>query len=415
MHVEIRKGLTLEFPGAPEQIIHDAPPVTRAGCLGAEYRDIKPVLAVSAGATVAAGDPLFTDRRHPELRVTSPIAGRITDIVWGPKRSLTSVLIDATGPDTASKFIFHPKSLGALHADEIRLTLMQSGLWSALRARPFSAIPTATEQPRAMFVSLVDTQPWAADPAVVLAGRESQLDVGIRVLSRLTERLYLCKRPQLTLDPIGASNVHVVDVSGPHPAGLPGTQIEHLAPVTLDRAAWYIGYQDVLAIGELFSSGRLTSERVISVAGPGVKRPRLLRTHVGASIEQLLAGEVDPQSRIVVGSIFYGRATTPNTAFIGRYDTQLSVLPVAPAATRIDAVGPPAMLPLEVFEAIWPFASPPLALLRALLAGDTETAEALGSLGLDEEDLALCAHVCPASIDYGGPLRGVLDTLQAGA
>jgi len=412
MEIQIHRGLSLDLAGGPQQVIDSAPRTTRAGFIGAEHRDIRPNLAIAVGDTIKLGDPLFADRRHPELCFTTPASGRILDIVWGSKRRLASIIIDSTATDSNPILLDDPGPLSALRADHIRSILMRSGLWSAVRARPFSIIPVAAARAPALFVSLIDTHPWSADPAVVIAGRERELAAGLTVLSNLTERLYVCKPPPLALEPIEASNVQIVDVSGPHPAGLPGTQIELLAPVRHDRAAWYVGYQDVMAIGELFTTGRLTHERVIAIAGPGLKRPRLLRTHVGASIDELLTEETSADSFVVAGSILSGRAVTPDTAFLGRYDTQLSVLPMRPVAESVGDEYPSAMLPLERFDAVWPLHSPPLVLLRALLSGDTETAEALGCLGLDEEDLALCAQVCPAGIDYGAALRGVLDDLR---
>lgn len=414
MRIKLRKGFDVELPGEPEQTVRDGPIVRRSALLGADYRGIRPALAVAAGDTVIAGQTVFCDRRHPELRVVAPVAGRVLAIEMGPRRTLRAIVIDSedAGQNRASGTTI---ALPDRHdVDAVRRALLESGHWTALRARPFSTIPSPDVEPQAIVVSLIDTRPWAADPTVVLDGHARQLEAGVDALSRLAPRVFVCKPKAMVVEPFNAANVQIVEISGPHPAGLPGTLIELLAPAHAERETWYVGYQDVVAIGELFASGRLETRRVVSIAGPGIPHPRLVRTQLGAAIDELLGSDADPRASVTVGSPLAGRIPAPETAFLGRYETQIAVTyePAENRATTADASGEAGMLPIEAFEAVWPLPSPPLVLLRALLAADTETAEALGCLSLDEEDLALCARVCPAHLDYGAALRRVLDELQ---
>lgn len=414
MRIELRKGLDVELPGEPEQTVRDGPFIHRSAVLGADYRGIRPMLTVAVGDTVAAGQTVFRDRRHPELRVVTPVAGRVAAIDTGRRRTLRAVVIESedAAQDRASGTIIAPpdrRNVGA-----VRQMLLESGHWTALRARPFSVIPPPTAEPQAIVVSLIDTRPWAADPIVVLEGHARQLEAGVDALSRLAPRVFVCKPKAMVVEPFTAANVQIVETSGPHPAGLPGTLIELLAPARVERQTWYVGYQDVVAIGELFTSGRLEARRVVSIAGPGIPHPRLVRTQLGAAIDELVGSDVDPRASITVGSPLASRIPARETAFLGRYETQIAVTyePAVDRAATADTSGEAGMLPIEAFEAVWPLPSPPLVLLRALLAADTETAEALGCLSLDEEDLALCARVCPAHLDYGPALRRVLDELQ---
>jgi Na+-transporting NADH:ubiquinone oxidoreductase subunit A len=236
-----------------------------------------------------------------------------------------------------------------------------------------------------------------------------------------------------------------VEFTGPHPAGLPGTHIHYLDPVAADRSVWHIGYQDVIAIGHLFKTGRLLTERVVSLGGPGVLQPRLVRTRPGASITELLAGELAPERnyRLISGSVLDGFAAEGPMAFLGRYDNQVSVI-VARAQRRLfgwfgseadqySFAGlfasardrgrlrdfttarngrQAAMIPVDAFERVMPLDILSAPLLRALLVKDTDIAQALGCLELAEEDLALTSFVCPAKQDYGAALRINLDQIE---
>jgi Na+-transporting NADH:ubiquinone oxidoreductase subunit A len=71
-----------------------------------------------------------------------------------------------------------------------------------------------------------------------------------------------------------------------------------------------------------------------------------------------------------------------------------------------------AMVPVGAYEKVMPLDILPTQLLRALPVGDTETAQALGCLELDEEDLALCTYVCPGKYEYGEILRDNLTRIE---
>jgi Na+-transporting NADH:ubiquinone oxidoreductase subunit A len=324
--------------------------------------------------------------------------------------------------------------------------LLESVLWVALRTRPYSKVPEATTTPRALFVTATDTRPHAPDVATVLAGREADFDTGLRCLSKLTDGpTYVCVAPGTTLGAGVTGTTQVVVFDGAHPAGLPGTHIHFLSPVDLERCVWHIGYQDVAAIGQLFATGRLDVERVVSLAGPGARQPRLLRTRLGASIDELTRDELAPgHQRVISGSVLDGRiAMGETTGYLGRFHQQVSVVPeaegreffgwIAPGADKFSVWGvvlgawrrhaklalttttnggQRAMVPIGSFERVMPLDLMPTFLLRALLMGNDEQAEALGALELDEEDLALCTFVCPGKADYGPLLRAALTRIE---
>ena len=207
---------------------------------------------------------------------------------------------------------------------------------------------------------------------------------------------------------------------------------------------WTVGYQDVLAIGALFTTGHIDTRRVISLAGPQVVKPRLVRTRLGANLSELTAGELkDGQNRLVSGSVLSGRAASGPFDFLGRYHVQVSVLLegrqreffryLSPGSSRHSAMpiylsslnkskkidfttntngSERAMVPLGNYEKVMPLDILPTQLLRALIVGDTETAQKLGCLELDEEDLALCTYVCVGKYEYGPILRDNLARIE---
>jgi Na+-transporting NADH:ubiquinone oxidoreductase subunit A len=417
MRFTIKRGLTLEPAGAPAQVLDGAMDLTTVALLGCDYPGLKPSLVVAEGERVRAGQVLMTDRRDPALRFVAPVAGRILAIRRGDRRRVEAIVIERARADAQHVDFSRLAASALLDSEALREGLLASGLWTALRTRPFGEVPLPGSEPLALLVTAIDTHPLAPDPVAVIALRRAEFLYGLGVLQRLVPRTLVCKGPALDLSAEQMPGIEIADFVGPHPAGLAGTHVEYLFPQLDGASIWTIGYQDVIAIGTLFLHGRLDGERIVAVAGPGARRPRLVRLPLGAALDEVLALEGVANARARSGSLLSGCRSDHEAAYLGRYATQVTLLaPAAPPAP----IPPPdeprgGMLPLERFEAIWPFASPVLPFLRALLTRDVENAVALGCLGLLEEDLALCAHVCPARIDYGAALQATLADYRASA
>ena len=435
MLIKLKRGFDLLITGAPEQVIHPAPPLRSVALMGADYIDLKHSLAVAEGERVRLGQPLFTDRRYSEVCYTAPGAGYVRAINRGAKRRLASVVLELDGDDAEAFPAHASQDLSNLTVETVREILLRSGLWTAFRARPYGRIPPPNLLPQALFITAMDTNPLAADPAIVIAEHAEDFYHGITVLSRLAiDKTYLCKSPSTNLTAPAVEGLVTAEFQGPHPAGLPGTHIHRLTSDN-DVPSWYVGYQDVIAIGKLFLTGQLWPERIVALGGPSLARPRLVRARIGASLEELLSGENVADCRVISGSVLSGRRATRAATHLGRYHQQVTVLPEIanrnaapglltrllsrdrasrPVDTAVNGL-PSGMLPLEAFERVWPLETPPAPLLRALLVRDVETARALGCLALDEEDLALCSYVCPAKYDYGSALRETLRTIERSA
>lgn len=446
----LTRGLDLPLAGAPTQRIELAPDATRVALVAADYFGLKPALRVQPGDRVLRGSMLFEDRKTPGVAFTAPAAGTVVAIHRGEKRSLRSVVIAVDpddGPERQVAFAsYADRPAGELAADALRALLVESGMWTAFRTRPFSKVPAPETKPRAIFVTAMDTHPHAPDVSVVLQSRGEDFAVGLAAVAKLCPgRTHVCRARGSSMPMAVPPGVTVEEFSGPHPAGAPGTHIHVVDPVDHHRISWHVGYQDVAAIGRLVTTGRLDVERVVALAGPGVVRPRLLRTRVGASTDDLTRGELAPgEQRIISGSVLDGRAASGEAdGWLGRYHQQISVLPegrerelfgwIAPGARKFSLWrvvlghfhrggalplttttngGPRAMVPIGGYERVLPLDLPATFLLRALITGDVEQAEALGVLELDEEDLALCTFVCPGKYEYGPLLRAMLERIE---
>jgi Na+-transporting NADH:ubiquinone oxidoreductase subunit A len=440
----ITKGLDLPIAGDPQQTIASGPKLRRVALLGADYVGMKPKMEAKVGDRVQRGQLLFEDRKAPGVRFTAPVAGQVVAIHRGEKRAFQALVIEPDGSDDQVTFASYSASADA-SADSVKALLLESGLWTALRMRPFSRVPSPDGSPRALFVTAVDTNPHAPDVATVLKGKEADFKRGLAVLSKLAPKTYLCKSSKLQID--APAGVQVEDFDGLHPAGNVGTHIHMLAPVDRERVVWHIGYQDVVAVGVLFSTGKLNPRRVISLAGPVVQRPRLLETQLGASIDELTAGELATgENRVISGSVLSGRTASGETlGYLGRYHNQVSALLegrhrellgwLAPGAGKFSIIpvyfgflgklfgkkfamttttngSPRAMVPIGMYERVMPLDIHPTFLLRSLLVGDTDRAIQLGALELDEEDLALCTFVDPGKADFGVVLRKNLSEIE---
>ncbi|MCP5179776.1 MAG: Na(+)-translocating NADH-quinone reductase subunit A [Pseudomonadales bacterium] len=443
--IEIKRGLNLPIAGTPRQEIEDATPVTRVAVLGSDYPGLRPTMKVAEGDSVQIGTPLFEDKKNPGVVVTSPAAGKVASVVRGEKRALVAVVIDVEG-DRSKLFETHgTQALGRLSAEDVTNVLRMSGLWTALRTRPYSKIPALGSVPNSIFVTAMDSNPLGVDAALVITERATEFALGLDVLAKLTEgQVHVCQKPGKFLPTGHESRVKVHEFDGPHPAGLPGTHIHFIDPVGPAKTVWYIGYQDVIAIGHLFHKGRIDPSRVVALGGPGVSNPRLLRTRLGADLIALTRGELnDGEQRIVSGSVLAGHTASGAMAFLGRYHNQVSVLPeererrlfgyLEPGMDRHSVFptvlsrwfgqggvkfsttsngSPRAMVPIGTFEAVMPHDILPTQLLRSLLVGDLEMAIALGCLELDEEDIALCTYACPGKYEYGPVLRQMLTQIE---
>jgi Na+-transporting NADH:ubiquinone oxidoreductase subunit A len=444
--IKIKKGLDLPISGAPEQTITDGKAVRHVALIGFDYNGMKPTMAVKEGDRVKRGTLLFTDKKTEGVRYTSPAAGVVKEINRGERRVFQSVVVEIDGDDAETFARYSDADLAGLERQQVVDNLVESGLWTTLRTRPYSKVPTIDSAPHSIFVSVMDTNPLAADPTVIIRENGAAFEKGLRILGKLTTgKVFVTGKPGSDVPVPKADNVEVHQFDGVHPAGNVGTHIHYLDPIAGNKLVWSIGYQDVIDIAKLFETGELPVERVVSIGGPKAAKPRLVRTRVGANLDELLADEVstDCDVRVISGSVFGGRRSDGPCAYLGRFANQVSVLEegnkrefmgwLSPGPNRFSTLNiyvsklmsgklfnfttttngsERAMVPAGVYERIMPLDILPTQLLRSLIVGDTEMAQKLGALELDEEDLALCTFVCPGKYEYGPILRENLTRIE---
>lgn len=460
-----RRGLSLPIAGAPEQTLEDAAAPGTVAVSAADYPGMKPAIHVGPGDPVGRGQLLFEDRKQPGVRFTSPAAGTVTGVNRGAKRALISVVVrvdpsdqagsGGTGVGFASYTGRHPS---ALSREEVQALLVESGDWVALRARPFGRTAAVDSAPNSIFVNAMNTEPFAPAADRIVERRAGDLERGLAAVGRLTDGpVYLCREPGTLAGVETSEPLRVEEFTGPHPAGATGLHIHTLDPVDRNKLVWQLGLQDTLAIGRLFATGEPDVQRIVALAGPPVRRPRLLRTRLGAALADVTRGEIgtgaeavpDGAVRVITGSPLSGRTGIGQNApadlhgYLGRFHDTVSVLeddrerrflgwlkPGFGAFSRARAFAssflprrsfamtttthgsPRAIVPIGLYESVFPWDLQPTFLLKSLVAGDIERAEELGCLELLEEDLALCTFVCPGKTEYGPYLRDALELIE---
>lgn len=443
--IKIKRGLDLPIAGQPEQKIHAGPPLRSVALVGFDYVGMKPTMLVAEGDLVRTGQPLFTDKKTAGVQYTAPASGVVSAINRGAKRVFESLVIELQDDNPLTFASYDAQLLDQLNTDQVKENLLNSGLWTAFRTRPLSKVPAPDSQPHSIFVTAIDTNPLAGDPSVVIAEHEQDFINGVKLLTKLTEgKVFVAQGANSQVPAVEHERVHSEVFAGPHPAGLAGTHIHYLDPVNFEKVVWSIGYQDVIALGKLFTTGQLYTERVISLAGPMVEQPRLLRTRLGANIDELCAGQLKAgECRAISGSVLAGRKAAGAVIYVGRYANQISVIAegrereflgwLSPGLNKHSALpiylsrwfgdkkfnmtsttngSVRAMVPVGNYEQVMPLDILPTPLLRALIVGDMETAQNLGALELDEEDMGLCTYVCVGKYEYGAILRDNLTRIE---
>ena len=448
MLIKTNKGLDLPITGEPEQVVHSDGGVAKSVALiGFDYVGLKPSLKVAEGDRVKVGDVLFADKAHPSVVFTSPGAGIVKAINRGAKRVLQSIVIELDNSGEVTFKSYEESELANLSVEQVKENLLASGLWTTLRTRPYSKVPSPDTSPHSIFVTAIDTNPLAANPEVVINERPQDFQNGLAVISKLTEgKVYLTKKPSSAIT-TNVPKVETAEFDGPHPAGLVGTHIHFLDSVGPNKTVWHLDYQSVIAIGKLFTSGHLDVTRIVSLAGPLVTKPRLIRTRVGANLCDVVEGQIDSatEARVISGSILNGRKAEAWGAYLGAYHNQISVLEegrhrdffgwIIPSREKFSFLNvllsslpkergrkfplhtskfgsPRAIVPVGVYEDVVPLDILPTQLLKALVIGDSDQAQLLGVLELDEEDLALSSFVDPGKHDFGIALRQNLTQIE---
>lgn len=412
------------------------------------FRGVSPIpkVEVEVGATVLAGDPIFHDKKNPDIKYVSPVSGEVIAVNRGERRSIASIVVLAD-KQQQYRSLNAPDPATASREDLVRF-LLDSGGWTFLRQRPFDVVASITDIPDNIFVSTFDTAPLAPDLNLVMEGRAAAFQRGLEVLGRLTKgKVYLGldangeKAPSAVFT--GATGVGKTWFSGAHPAGNVGVQIHHIASITPKSIVWTVGVQDVATIGTLFAENRFDATRVVALTGAELVTPKYVRTYIGANIGQLLDGNVTNNNvRLISGDVLSGSKVTADD-YLHYFDDQVTVVEegnqvemfgwlmpdlATPSASK---ALPSSRFPDTVFKAetnmhgekrafvvtgqyedLLPMDIYPQHLMKAILTNDYEKMEGLGIHELIEEDVALCEFACTSKQPLQAILRTGLDMVH---
>lgn len=167
---------------------------------------------------------------------TSPACGKIIAIHRGERRVFQSVVIEIDGDEQETFESYSTDQLPSLTKEQVEQNLLRSGLWTALRTRPFSRSPEPGSSPAAIFVTAIDTNPLAADPSIIIGENAQAFTDGLIVLSRLTKgKVHVCHGVGELPKQVANAQITYTQFAGPHPAGLAGTHIHFLEPVSIRK------------------------------------------------------------------------------------------------------------------------------------------------------------------------------------
>ena len=433
--IKISKGLDLPISGKPDISITDEPKISSVSLLANDFVGMKPTMLVKENDEVKVGEKLFEDKKNPGIFFTAPAGGLIKSINRGDKRKFLSIEIEISQNEEFIDF-----DMGSSQ-DEIKNTLINSGLWNAFRTRPFNRTPNISSSPEALFINCCDTNPLSVDPYEIINIEKNSFDKGLETIKQLFDcDIHLTYQNNNFDNTLSGINYH--QFTGPHPAGLVGTHISKIHPVNLNSKVWTANFQDIISIGYLKKNKKIKTTKIISLGGPAVFEPSLIKVRHGSNLDEITAGKIEDNSRVISGSVLHGHESEGVMKYLGYYDSQVSVIPdevneiflnwLMPGSSLHSKLnvfissfikpkkyifntsiggGNRAIVPISSYEEVVPMDILVTQLLKSLVVSDIEMAIDLGMLELVPEDLSLCSYVCPSKYDYSSILMDNLNKL----
>lgn len=447
---KITKGLDIPITGIAALEVNSAGESERWSVNPNDYHGVVPRLLVQVGDPVKAGTPVYCDKNHPEILFVSPVSGVVTDIVRGEKRKLLNILLKA---DLKTEYLNYPvRDPLALSTEQVKEALLESGLWSLLKQRPYDSIANPQKKPRDIFVTGFDSSPLAPDYDFILKGQGSDLQKGLDALTRLTEgKVYLSLSSKSQSSELKqAARVEINTFDGPHPAGLVGVQINQIKPLNKEEVVYTANALDVAAIGRFFSVGKIDVTRLVAITGPMVRKPHYVRCKPGIPLQTLLKGAIFTEAnlRFICGNALTGVQASPD-GYLSAQAHQVTVLKEGNGIhemfgwalprlhlfsfsrtyfsklvrrfnpektyepdTRVLG-GERALIVSGEYDRVFPMDILPEHLVRACISGNIERQEELGIYEVAPEDFALCEFVCTSKVPVQQAVRDALDKLKA--
>jgi len=442
--IRIKKGLDIKLVGEAALTKSDAIKSNFYSIKPEDFHGLTPKLLVKVGEKVKAGEPIFYDKSNASIQFVSPVSGEVVEILRGEKRRILEVKIQA---DKTQTFFDHQKlEVESAKADEIKAKLLASGCWPFIMQRPYDVIANPETTPKGIFVSAYASAPLAADYDIVLAGKQAELQAAVSALSKLTTGTINVSVSKDTHSPFtNLEDVVTHKISGPHPSGNVGTLINKIDPINKGEVVWTITPQDLVIIGELLLTGKFNAERIVALAGSGIKEPRYLVTKIGSEIATMVYDrgiEKDANVRIISGTVLSGKEIKPD-GYLGYYSNVVSVIPEGddyeffgwnkPVFDKVSTsraltfswLTPNKKFDLNTntngehrafvitgsYEEVFPLDIFPMQVLKACMYQDLDEMEALGMYEVAPEDFALTEFVCVSKQPHQKIIREGLDLM----
>ena len=442
--IRIKKGLDIKLVGEAALTKSDAIKSNFYSIKPEDFHGLTPKLLVKVGKKVKAGEPIFYDKSNASIQFVSPVSGEVVEILRGEKRRILEVKIQA---DKTQTFFDHQKlEVESAKADEIKAKLLASGCWPFIMQRPYDVIANPETTPKGIFVSAYASAPLAADYDFVLAGKQAELQAAVSALSKLTTGTINVSVSKDTHSPFtNLEDVVTHKISGPHPSGNVGTLINKIDPINKGEVVWTITPQDLVIIGELLLTGKFNAERIVALAGSGIKEPRYLVTKIGSEIATMVYDrgiEKDANVRIISGTVLSGKEIKPD-GYLGYYSNVVSVIPEGddyeffgwnkPVFDKVSTsraltfswLTPNKKFDLNTntngehrafvitgsYEEVFPLDIFPMQVLKACMYQDLDEMEALGMYEVAPEDFALTEFVCVSKQPHQKIIREGLDLM----
>ena len=435
------KGHNLKLKGSPSKKIIEAPEGDFFAIQPCQFKGMKPKLLVKKGSNVKIGSPLFFDKTKDSVKIVSPVCGVVEDIILGKRRVVEKIVIKKEGEESE---LLNKHSLES-DASEFKDFLIDSGLWSYFRQRPFSKVPDPSIKPRAIFLTMHQTGPFSLDLEHILADCKQELLSGFKLLSTLTDgSVFLSlERGSTFFSESDLDGVNVNYFGGPHPSGNVGVQIHHIEPISnKDDLVYYISAQDLISVVKTFESGSYDFNKIVACGGTGLENPSYYRIKRGSLIKDI-AGEIDSNKyRIISGDVLSGEIADLNDS-LNSFDEVLSIIPeiqerefvgwALPGLKKYSlsntfvssAVGLEAsdletglngsiraIIPFGRWERVLPMDIFPDFLVKSILSQDIEQMEKLGIYECDPEDFALCSFVCQSKVEVSQIINDGLELVE---
>ena len=435
----LKKGLNIPISGeaALETMRTIAPDVVAVK--PTDFKGFSPRLMVKEGDKVLAGSPVLADKQNPDILLTSPVSGTVKEIVRGEKRKLLAVLVKAEGNEAVD---FGTKDPKGLKAEEVKETLLKSGLWPTIIQRPYGVLANPAQTPKAVFVSAFSTAPLAADSEFVFKDDLAAIQAGITAISKIA-KVHVCVNSETSaFAKLQDAVLHTV-IAKKHPAGNVGVQISHISPIMKGETVWTLSLLSLAAIGKLFLNGKLDLCRKVAVTGPAALKTGYVVAMPGTPMSAL-EGCFDPavETRFISGDVLSGE-NIGKDGYLGFFDNQVTLIKEGRKREVLGWANPlrfnqfsssmayfswllpkkkynmdtnthggvRAFVCSDVYGKVLPMDIFPVYLVKACLAGDIDKMEQFGIYEVLPEDLALCEFVDPSKNDIQAIIQDGIDLM----